>query len=106
MNTGIRVFVAGERVMACEVITDALDFRDDEDPTIVAVDLPKEVAKASLKICQALELVWSGIDFRRTDDGAYYFFEANPSPMFLGFESRCGLPLTESLIDLLMTHSV
>ena len=33
---------------------------------------------------------------------ARYFLEANPSPMFLGFESRCGLPITEALVELLL----
>jgi hypothetical protein len=42
------------------------------------------------------------MDFRLTPDGRYVFLEANPSPMFMGFESRCGLPLTDSLIDLLL----
>jgi len=31
------------------------------------------------------------------------FLEANPSPMFLGFEERTGLPLTESLTELLVS---
>ena len=43
----------------------------------------------------------SGIDLRQTADGLFYFFEANPSPMFLGFEARCPLPLTNSLLSLL-----
>ncbi|MCP4377048.1 MAG: RimK-like protein, partial [bacterium] len=50
----------------------------------------------------ALDLVWTGIDLRLTEKGEYFFFEANPSPMFLGFQSRCDLPLSESLIDLLV----
>jgi hypothetical protein len=29
------------------------------------------------------------------------FLEANPSPMFLGFEKATGLPLTEALVKLL-----
>ena len=100
-GTDIRVFIAGERVMACELLTDKLDFRDDEDPRIEPVELPEGMAEFCLKICQACDLVWTGMDFRRTDDGIYYYFESNPSPMFLGFESRCGLPLSEALVDLL-----
>ena len=47
-------------------------------------------------------LVWTGIDFRLTPDGRYVFLEANPNPMFLGFEDRCGLPLTDALANLLL----
>jgi hypothetical protein len=46
--------------------------------------------------------VWTGIDLRRTPDGRHVFLEANPSPMFLGFERRSGLPLTEALVALLI----
>lgn len=97
----VRVFVAGERILACEMHTDALDFRDDPYARIVPIDLPDEVRKQALAVAEALHLVWTGIDFRRTPEGEWVFFEANPSPMFLGFEQRSGLPLSEALLDLL-----
>jgi glutathione synthase/RimK-type ligase-like ATP-grasp enzyme len=98
----VRVFVAGQRVLACEVRTEVLDFRNDPNPEIVAIDLPGEIAERSRAIAGALHLLWTGIDYRRTPAGEYFFLEANPSPMFMGFESRCGLPLTEALVDLLV----
>ena len=49
-----------------------------------------------------LDLLWTGIDYRLTPDRQYVFLEANPSPMFLGFQSATGLPLLESLVDLLV----
>jgi hypothetical protein len=100
-GTNIRVFVAGERVLACDVQTAALDFRDDPDPRIVPHALPAEVAAWCLRVARALDLLWTGIDLRRTPEGRYVFLEANPSPMFIGFETRCGLPLTDSLAALL-----
>lgn len=100
-GTDIRVFVAGEKVEACEITTDHLDFRDDADPTITPTTLPDNVAEACVRIARTLYLQWTGIDLRRTNDGQYFYFEANPSPMFLGFEARAGLPLTAMLCDLL-----
>jgi len=97
----IRVFLAGERLHACRLDTDALDFREDPDVQIEPVDLPPAVADACRRLAAALHLLWTGIDLRRTDDGLYYFFEANPSPMFLGFEARCLIPLTDALLALL-----
>jgi glutathione synthase/RimK-type ligase-like ATP-grasp enzyme len=44
----------------------------------------------------------AGIDFRLTPTGTYVFLEANPSPMFKGFEKYTGLPLTEALSSLLL----
>ena len=101
-GTNIRVFVAGQRVLACEVQAETLDFRDTADPRIVKHDLPEEVTAMCRRIAEALALLWTGIDLRLTREGNYVFLEANPSPMFLGFQYRCGLPLKEALAELLM----
>jgi len=101
-GTTIRVFVAGERVLACEISTSAIDFRDDHSPKIVRHDLMPEQQQMCRRIADTLGLVWTGIDFRLTPDGRYIFLEANPSPMFKGFEKYAGLPLTESLAGLLL----
>jgi len=101
-GTNIRAFVAGNRVLACEVRTEQLDFRDDGEPVIETHELPAEVAGWCLQTARALDLLWTGIDFRRSPEGRYVFLEANPSPMFMGFQSRCGLPLCESLADVLL----
>jgi glutathione synthase/RimK-type ligase-like ATP-grasp enzyme len=101
-GTDVRVFVAGQRVLACEVRTGHVDFRDDPDPRITLCTLPEDVAAWCLRAARALELTWTGIDLRRTPDGRHVFLEANPSPMFLGFEARAGLPLTDALVALLL----
>ncbi len=100
-GTNIRVFVAGERVLACELATEAIDFREDPEARITPHALPADLEAASRRIARALDLQWTGIDFRLTPDGQYVFLEANPSPMFLGFERAAGLPLTEHLATLL-----
>lgn len=101
-GTNVRAFVAGERVLACEIDTEHLDFRDDPDPRIAPCTLPHGVAAWCVRAARALELLWTGIDLRRTPDGQHVFLEANPSPMFLGFEARTGLPLTDALTALLL----
>lgn len=98
----VRVFVAGDRVLACRILTGELDYRDDPEPRIEAIELPSQVAADCREIARLLDLLWTGIDFRRTPDGRYVFLEANPSPMFLGFEHHTGLPLTDSLAALLL----
>jgi hypothetical protein len=94
-GTNIRVFVAGDRVLACEVRSRTLDYRADAEPELLVHRLSAEIAAMSRQIARELSLLWTGIDFRLTSDGRYVFLEANPSPMFLGFEDQTGLPLTE-----------
>jgi glutathione synthase/RimK-type ligase-like ATP-grasp enzyme len=102
-GTNVRVFVAGERVLACEVRTSELDYREDREPQLLVHALPEAIASQSIRIARELDLLWTGIDFRLTPEGDYVFLEANPSPMFLGFESQTGLPLLASLVDLLLS---
>jgi hypothetical protein len=102
-GANVRAFVAGERVLACELKTQELDYRDDPQAGIVPHRLPAEVEAHCLAAARALELLWTGIDLRRTPEGRYVFLEANPSPMFLGFQQRSGLPLTEALAGLLLS---
>lgn len=100
-GTNVRVFVAGERVLACEVRTDHLDYRQDGHAQLLVHSLPEAIAQQARRVAQALHLVWTGIDYRLTPQGEYIFLEANPSPMFLGFEAQTGLPLMASLLHLL-----
>jgi hypothetical protein len=105
-GSDIRVFVAGERVLACEIHTKEADFREDPDPRIEPIELPADVAEQCLRIARKLHLLWTGIDLRRTPEGRHVFLEANPSPMFLGFQQRTGLPLMESLVEVLMANFI
>jgi hypothetical protein len=102
-GTNVRAFVAGERVLGLEVRAGTLDFRDDEQLEIVPHEFTPEMQESCRLIARTLRLRWTGIDFRLTPQGRHVFLEANPSPMFLGFEARSGAPLTEALTELLTT---
>jgi len=101
-GTNVRVFVAGEQVLACEVRTGQLDYREDPQAELLIHELPAAMQETCRRIARELELLWTGIDFRLTPEGRYVFLEANPSPMFLGFEAQTGLPLTAALAELLV----
>lgn len=101
-GTNVRAFVAGERVIGLEVRAEAVDFREVDDPEVLVHALPAEVERQCRAVARAMGLVWTGIDFRLTPGGRYVFLEANPSPMFLGFEARSGAPLTEALTAALL----
>jgi hypothetical protein len=79
------VFIAGERVLACEVRTKAIEYRDDIEP-MLPHESPAEIAHTSLLVARTLGLLWTGIDYRLTPEH-YVFLEAYASPMSPGFES-------------------
>ncbi len=100
-GTNIRSYVIGDAVFSAEIRSSAKDFRTDEDAELIPITIPHEIAQQAQTICRALGLAWSGIDWRRTPDGNYIFLEANPSPMFVNFEKRTHLPITQHLAQLL-----
>ena len=99
----IRVYLVGDELFAAEILTDALDFRRDRNAKINPIDLPGAIAKDCFTLAQTLGLVFSGIDIRRTPSGEYVFLEGNPSPMFSYFEKVTGYPISDRLVDLLLS---
>lgn len=102
-GTNIRSYVIGKSVFSAEIRSNCLDFRSDETAELIPVELPKNIQQQCLDIAKALYLEWTAIDWRYNHDGEYIFLEANPSPMFLHFEKQTGFPITEELVNLLMS---
>lgn len=100
-GTNIRTYVVGEQLYSAEIRSEQTDFRTDGDIQLQVLELPETVRQQALAIKTALGLAWTGIDWRRDEEGHYYFLEANPSPMFANFESYTGLPVAQSLAQLL-----
>ena len=100
-GTNIRSYVIGDAVFSAEIRSEHTDFRTDGDIALTVIELPEQVKEQALQIKTALGLAWSGIDWRRDEQGQYYFLEANPSPMFANFERYTGLPVAQHLAQLL-----
>jgi glutathione synthase/RimK-type ligase-like ATP-grasp enzyme len=102
-GTNIRSYVIGESVYSAEIRTDAIDFREDFQAKIIPLEIPAAIEQQCRAIAQAFHLEWTAIDWRRRDNGEYVFLEANPSPMFIYFEQQTGFPITQKLIELLIS---
>jgi glutathione synthase/RimK-type ligase-like ATP-grasp enzyme len=98
----IRVYIVDGELFAMEIQTDALDFREDDEAKRVPITLPPSVATDCLTVANTLGLTFTGIDLRRTPQGEYVFFEANPCPIFVGDEIQAGYPISERLVDFLI----
>lgn len=100
-GTNVRTYVLGGQCFTAELPTDHVDFRSDAQARPVAIATPDHIARQCALILEVLGLAWSAVDWRRDLEGNYYFLEANPSPMFIGFEKMTGYPLTQTLLDLM-----
>lgn len=101
----LRVHTVGDRLFATEVRSDGTDYRyaerDNKQRSMRAVDLDQDLQTRCLHLAKSLGLSLSGIDLRRTPDGAYYCFEVNTSPGFTFFENHTGQRIGDALADLL-----
>ena len=97
----LRTFVIGNDVFTAEMRSDLVDFRTDDNCTIVPVKLPYKQHQLALDITRTLGYEWTAIDWIKADD-KYYFLEANFSPMFAFFEEQTHYPIAKSLVNLLI----
>ena len=106
----IRVHVVGARVFATEIRSHAADYRyaelDGASREMRPIQLPEHVASRCVGLTKALGLVVAGVDLRRTLEGDYCCFEANPSPAFLWFEDITGQRIGAAIADLLCEGAV
>jgi glutathione synthase/RimK-type ligase-like ATP-grasp enzyme len=101
----IRVHVVGEQIFATQVESEAEDYRyagrSGASLNTEAIELPAAIGDACIAMTHALGLELSGIDLRRTPEGAFYCFEVNPSPGFIFYERATGQPISTAVAELL-----
>jgi glutathione synthase/RimK-type ligase-like ATP-grasp enzyme len=101
----VRVHVVGDALFACEIRSDAVDYRyahlSEADVELSSIALPDECADRCLALARAARLPLAGIDLRRTDDGEWYCFEINPSPGFTYYQQATGAPIDAAIATLL-----
>lgn len=101
-----RVHVIGEDVFACEIQSEADDYRyagADGRVSILAVRLPHDLEDRALTMTKCMGLEVAGIDLRCTPENKWYCFEVNPSPGFTFFEQFSGQGLAAAIARLLMS---
>lgn len=104
-GTDLRIHTVGDRLFATEVLSDGVDYRyasrENKQRVMRAVELDHDLHTRCLTLAQCLGLSLSGIDLRRTPEGAYYCFEVNTSPGFTFFENYTNQRIGDALADLL-----
>lgn len=103
----LRVTVIGEQVLAVEMQTAAghtpqVDFRRQyRDLTYSIHDLPADIADRCRRVVAELGLCFGALDIVLGPEGRYVFLEVNASGQWLWLERETGLPLCETIVDLL-----
>ena len=109
-GTDVRVHIVGDRLFACEILSDADDYRyagcQGLSVEMRPYNLPSDCANRCLELCQAMDLAVAGVDLRRTPDDRWYCFEVNPSPGFTYFQTQTGQAVDQAIGELLLQAPV
>lgn len=108
----LRVTVVGDSVFAARV---AVRDRNDSDVDWRGLDparlhyerdsLPQEIEIKCRKLVAAFGLMYGALDFVVTPDGEYVFLELNPSGQWVWLERRLRMPITDTILDILVGNS-
>jgi glutathione synthase/RimK-type ligase-like ATP-grasp enzyme len=103
----VRVHVIGGKAFATGISTAATDYRysarqTGESAKLEEVELSEETAAMCVRLAEALDLPFAGIDLKVTPDDNVFCFEVNPSPAYSYYESQTGQPISRAVADYLM----
>jgi glutathione synthase/RimK-type ligase-like ATP-grasp enzyme len=100
-----RVHVVGEDTFACEIESNADDYRYATRlggwVKLRPYRLRGDCADRCRRLATSLGLVVAGLDLRQSPDGRWYCFEVNPSPAFTYYESPTSRSIADAVASLL-----
>jgi glutathione synthase/RimK-type ligase-like ATP-grasp enzyme len=105
----LRITVVGDQIFAAEIYSQESNHtkhdwrRYDHYRTRYSVhNLPDEVGELCRLLTKRMQLTFGAIDMIVTPAGEYVFLEINANGQYLWIEERTGLPITSSIVDLLV----
>jgi glutathione synthase/RimK-type ligase-like ATP-grasp enzyme len=101
----LRVTVVGDEVFAATIDSQSdpeslVDWRKGK-LSFSSATLPENISNKCREVVRSLNLSFGAIDLAVDLNGNYVFFEINPVGQFVWIEMQTGLPITNSLINLL-----
>ncbi len=105
----LRITVVGDRLFPAAIHSRGTEYEADfrmvmSSARFEEAMLPPEVAESLFALMNRLGLVYGAIDMRQTPEGEYVFLEINPAGQWLFVEERTEQPITEALVDLMLSR--
>lgn len=98
----VRVFVLGGKVIASFIVEgEGIDYREGTS-SLEPYKVTPEMESICIKACEALGLIFSGVDLKLRPDGSVVCIECNPSPMFEGFDRVAPVSIVSQLASYLI----
>jgi glutathione synthase/RimK-type ligase-like ATP-grasp enzyme len=101
-GNNLRVHVIDRRVIATEILADAIDYRyaaweNKQSAVLKHTELPATDQNSCIRFSRAIGLYFSGLDFRKREDGSLVCLEANPMPGYSYYEESTSQPIAYTL---------
>ena len=101
----LRCVVIGENIFSARIDSQAnentrKDWRGGEYQ-LEPFSLPEQVEESILRLMDSFGINFASLDMILTPEGEFVFLELNPNGQWLWLENKLGLPLVESMADLL-----
>jgi len=111
----IRATVVGDQVFSVAIDSQAEDLTQDDyrrgsfeifeaRNRCTPTELPEAVERQCVALAQELGLEYGALDLILTPDGSYVFLELNTTGSWIWAEKLTGLPISESIADLLIAR--
>jgi len=107
----LRITIIGQKVFAVKIDSQVneetkIDWRLHTKLNPHSIyELPDHIEKFCIDFLNKQSLVYGAMDFIVTPQGEYYFLENNPFGQYLWLEIETGIPLTETMCDLLISYA-
>jgi len=105
----LRITIVGETAHTCAIYSqDSERTKDDwrrydfDKVRHEKFDLPDEIKTNLFKLMRKCNLTFGAVDMVLTPDGEYVFLEVNPSGQFGWIENLTGLPISQSIAEILV----
>jgi hypothetical protein len=109
----VRVTIIGRNIFAAEIHSQSSPLSKDDYRRFDLAhtpykphELPKSLETTCLRLMDRYGLSFGAIDFIRRPDGEYVFLEINANAQFLWVQDLTGMPLRESVADVLVRGSI
>jgi hypothetical protein len=104
-NRHLRAHVLGDRVLAAELESEAVDWRADMNIPVRPAELSPGLERRLCAVVRHLGLAMGVVDLKVDGHGEPVWLEVNPQGQFLFVEGLAGLPLTRALAEFLAAQS-
>lgn len=94
-----RLYIINDKHFCFDLVTDKVDYRDDEESYVVVSNIPDDQLQKVKKVMKKVGLNFTAADFMIDEENKHWFLEVNTLPMFAAFDVVVNGTLAKTIRD-------